>query len=348
SSGGKKSSGDGRVVVDIDTGGGGSNTSTGDSSGPDCRSIRNCGGDDIEDPADGVDDMVDDIIDDAAPDLPQNSPGMGGGSCMPNSFVAGTKVLIADGSHKPIEDIEVGDHVLAADPVSGTTEAKPVTTVIVGDGTKNLVKVTVDVDGDRGQAGESVTATAGHPFWIPDLRKWVRAGELKPGMWLRTSAGTYVQITSIKRWTAHQRVYNLTVDDLHTYHVVAGDQAILVHNDDPRNGGWYGSLQPAGDGKEINHIPPHSVSPFSHHMGPAIRMDKADHRAVNSTGSSNAAKRWRQAQKDLIDSGDILGAMQMDVDDIRSRYGSKYDDAIQEMYDSLDSNKAWRDYASGC
>jgi hypothetical protein len=53
-------------------------------------------------------------------------------------------------------------------------------------------------------------------------------------MWLQTSAGTHVQITAVKRWTARQRVHNLTVEELHTYHVVAGDQAILVHNTSPR------------------------------------------------------------------------------------------------------------------
>ncbi|MEV4808204.1 hypothetical protein AB0K18_50185, partial [Nonomuraea sp. NPDC049421] len=45
------------------------------------------------------------------------------------------------------------------------------------------------------------------------------------------SAGTYVQITAIAHRTATQRVHNLTVQDLHTYYVVAGSQAILVHND---------------------------------------------------------------------------------------------------------------------
>jgi hypothetical protein len=55
-------------------------------------------------------------------------------------------------------------------------------------------------------------------------------------MWLRTSAGTYVQITAVEVRTVVERVYNLTVEELHTYHVVAGGQAILVHNagGDPR------------------------------------------------------------------------------------------------------------------
>ncbi|GLW12290.1 hypothetical protein Misp01_74180 [Microtetraspora sp. NBRC 13810] len=49
-------------------------------------------------------------------------------------------------------------------------------------------------------------------------------------MWLQTSAGTHVQLTAVKKWTTTQRVHNLTVDDLHTYYVLAGATPILVHN----------------------------------------------------------------------------------------------------------------------
>lgn len=186
-----------------------------------------------------VEDLVDDLIDEVAPDLPVDLPGSGG-SCdrgrKPNSFVPGTRVLMADGSTRAIEDIRVGDQVAATDPASGVTGARPVTTLITGDGVKDLVGVTIDVDGSRGDAVDVVTATDEHPFWVPSLREWVNAGDLKPGMWLRTSAGTHVQITALKKWTTTQRVHNLTVDDLHTYHVVAGDQAILVHNAGPGRG----------------------------------------------------------------------------------------------------------------
>ena len=61
--------------------------------------------------------------------------------------------------------------------------------------------------------------------------KEIKATELTSGEWLKTSAGTYVQITAITRWTAHTAtVHNLTVSDLHTYYVVAGNTPVLVHN----------------------------------------------------------------------------------------------------------------------
>ncbi|WP_326644220.1 polymorphic toxin-type HINT domain-containing protein [Streptosporangium sp. NBC_01755] len=166
---------------------------------------------------------------DRYPDAPPPPPV----SCSPsgfNSFVPGTKVLMADGTTKPIEDIKVGDWVVAADAATGLTAARRVSHLITGDGEKHLVRITVTPDRTTGKSG-TLIATDGHPFWVPDLRKWVKAGELQPGMLLRTSAGTYVLLTAIKKWTAPQRVHNLTVDGLHTYHVLAGDQAILVHND---------------------------------------------------------------------------------------------------------------------
>ncbi|HEY0699442.1 MAG TPA: polymorphic toxin-type HINT domain-containing protein, partial [Micromonospora sp.] len=148
-----------------------------------------------------------------------------------NSFAPQTMVLMADGSTKPIEDVRVGDLVLATDPTTGKTESRPVTDLIVGQGEKHMVEIDVDVDGDRGDATGTLTATDGHPFWVPSLHKWVKATDLETGALLRTSAGTYVQVTAVRKWTAQdQRAHNLTVDGLHTYYVTAGEQPVLVHN----------------------------------------------------------------------------------------------------------------------
>lgn len=114
----------------------------------------------------------------------------GGGSCPAkeaNSFVPGTLVLMADGTTKPIEDVENGDKVVATDPETGETAVETVTAEIVGEGVKHLVKVTVAIgDGER---TAQVTATEGHPFWVQELGEWVDATDLRSGEWLRTSAG---------------------------------------------------------------------------------------------------------------------------------------------------------------
>ncbi|WP_406477745.1 ricin-type beta-trefoil lectin domain protein [Streptomyces sp. NBC_01615] len=151
--------------------------------------------------------------------------------CFKNSFVPGTLVLMADGSTKPIEELELGEKVLATDPETGETRAEEVTATILGKGLKHLVEVTVDADGEKGSKTATITATDGHPFWVPELGEWVEATDLKSGEWLRTSSDTRVQITAIKRWTTlYASVHNLTVAGEHTYYVLAGDTPVLVHN----------------------------------------------------------------------------------------------------------------------
>ncbi|MFD1830390.1 polymorphic toxin-type HINT domain-containing protein [Streptomyces desertarenae] len=154
--------------------------------------------------------------------------GLGKGTC--NSFVPGTAVLMADGSTKSIEELETGDLVLATDPETGETTAKAVTAEISGEGEKKLVRVTVDTDGEEGNKSSALTATDGHPFWLPELGEWIDATDLKVGQWLETGAGTRVEITAVERRTRHVTVHNLTVADLHTYYVLAGDTPVLVHN----------------------------------------------------------------------------------------------------------------------
>ncbi|MGA4987204.1 RHS repeat-associated core domain-containing protein [Nonomuraea bangladeshensis] len=147
-----------------------------------------------------------------------------------NSFVPGTMVVMADGTEKPIEDVEVGDKVQATDPVSGRTEAKPVTALIAGEGAKNLVRITVDTDGSQGNASGVVTATSEHPFWSPADGAWVYAAQLHAGTWLQTGDGTWVQVSAVEKWTAAQHVHNLSVDGIPTYYVGVGRASVLVHN----------------------------------------------------------------------------------------------------------------------
>ncbi|MFF8598621.1 polymorphic toxin-type HINT domain-containing protein [Streptomyces sp. NPDC015232] len=172
--------------------------------------------------------------DDAAADAAKKSDGGdtgSGGSCpIRNSFTPETKVLLADGTTKPIKDLKPGDKVLATDEKTGETAAKDVAATIIGNGEKHLVRITIDTDGPKGTKTAPITATDGHPFWVPTLRKWVDAKDLKPGQWLRTSAGTHVQITAVRAWTQPAGVRNLTVADFHTYYVLAGATPVLVHN----------------------------------------------------------------------------------------------------------------------
>ncbi|GAA2881064.1 hypothetical protein Acy02nite_21010 [Actinoplanes cyaneus] len=146
-----------------------------------------------------------------------------------HSFVAGTTVLLADGSSKPIEELEPGDTVQAADPETGESGARQVTHTVRTDDDKHFVDVTV-AGTDGGQ--HTITTTDTHPFWSVTRGKWVNAGDLNKDELLRTSAGTYVQLSAVRSYDHGGRTYDLTVDDLHTYFVDAGGATVLVHNND--------------------------------------------------------------------------------------------------------------------
>ncbi|WP_189529792.1 polymorphic toxin-type HINT domain-containing protein [Streptomyces roseolilacinus] len=143
-----------------------------------------------------------------------------------DSFPAGTMVQLADGTQKPIEEVEVGDLVLATDPQTGATRAERVTAAIFTTSDKTYVDIAVATN-----AGvEVLTATDHHPFWSESGRSWVDAGELRPGTTLRTDDGVEAAVKSVRVYSKDQDTCNLTVADLHTYYVLAGATSVLVHN----------------------------------------------------------------------------------------------------------------------
>ncbi|MGY4737236.1 polymorphic toxin-type HINT domain-containing protein, partial [Streptomyces sp. ATMOS53] len=152
------------------------------------------------------------------------------GKC--HSFLPGTGVLLGDGAKKAIEDVVVGDVVVTTNPETGETVEKPVVETITTEDDKDFTEISISVDGDY----SSIVATDTHPFWVPDLKKWVKAGALQLGQTLRTSAGTHVQITAVTHYTKRQRTHDLTIEDIHAYYVLAGATAVLVHNCGPYGG----------------------------------------------------------------------------------------------------------------
>ncbi|MGM9439843.1 polymorphic toxin-type HINT domain-containing protein [Streptomyces murinus] len=246
-----------------------------------------------------------------------------GTSCLvspKHSFLPGTKVLLADGTTKAIEDVQTDDVVQVTDPKNGKTVTKKVVATITTEDDKHFTTLTIATEG----GGEStITATDTHPFWVPELKDWVDAGTLKPGRHLRTSAGTHVQITAVAHYTKRQRTYDLTVDDVHTYYVLAGQTPVLVHNSGPGCGSvWIDS----------NRVPHH----FKHaaDFGVTAKEGKASKQAfvnalegfVKDPGNVQIAGTYRGTPArhyvDIntgrhvsvdIESGEMLGAWKSDV-----------------------------------
>lgn len=144
-------------------------------------------------------------------------------SCPTNSFPAGTQVLMADGSRKAIGTIGEGDRLLATDPETGATRPAPVTATF-SHRAGELVELTVE-DGGR------LLTTPGHRVYVAGSG-WTTVSELSPGDRLRTRDGSSDTVTNLRTVVAPQTVWDLTVDDLHTFYVLAGATPVLVHNCD--------------------------------------------------------------------------------------------------------------------
>ncbi|MFD9890121.1 polymorphic toxin-type HINT domain-containing protein [Amycolatopsis sp. NPDC059027] len=144
----------------------------------------------------------------------------------PHSFTPDTPVLMADGSAKPIKDVKVGDKVLNADPDSKVMRQHVVTAVHVTDDDHDLVDLVLD-----GAIGaQALTTTEHHPFWEARTHHWIEAGELRAGDRLVAPSQKYVGVLDVQRRAGRSRTYDLTVDGVHTYYVLAGAVPVLVHN----------------------------------------------------------------------------------------------------------------------
>ncbi|XVU27708.1 polymorphic toxin-type HINT domain-containing protein [Actinoplanes sp. CA-054009] len=140
-----------------------------------------------------------------------------------HSFTGDTRVLLANGTSQAIATLEPGDTVAATDPETGETGPRQVARTIRTDHDKHFVDVTVDGE-------EKLTTTETHPFWSETRQAWVDAGDLRVGELLRTEQGDRVRVGALREYEDEKRTYDLTVDDLHTYYVLAGDVPVLVHN----------------------------------------------------------------------------------------------------------------------
>ncbi|WP_157621662.1 RHS repeat-associated core domain-containing protein [Saccharothrix sp. NRRL B-16348] len=187
----------------------------------------------IVDKAKGVLRRVQTIADDvtrAATEQFQKLTSKGSTSCALHSFVATTLVLMADGSTKPISEVEIGDKVKATDPTTAQTTDRSVVATIVHTDEDDMTRLTVT--GEDGTTG-SVDATSWHPVWVDAEGRFVNIGDLKPGQRLTSVDGTSPTVTAVDRYKHYEPVYDLTIEGIHTYYVWTAITSVLVHNCPP-------------------------------------------------------------------------------------------------------------------
>ncbi|MDO4755142.1 MAG: hypothetical protein Q4A54_02285 [Parabacteroides sp.] len=106
-----------------------------------------------------------------------------------------------------------------------------------------------------------------------------------------------------------------------------------VEQEPYKTGGSYKDVKEhsSGETHEVHHMPSDDASNLERNDGPCIKMEKEDHRETASYGNSREARAYRAKQRELIEQGKFKEAQQMDIDDIREKFGNKYDEAIKQM-----------------
>ena len=137
--------------------------------------------------------------------------------CPMNCFVAGTLVETSEGK-KPVEDIEIGDKVLAKDDKTGDIEYKEVVDLF-----NRIAYKTYTIS-----VGETtITVTGEHPFWVQN-KGWIETKDLEIGDILTTYDGQELPIDDILIEEKEVTVYNFEVADYHTYFV--SELGVWTHN----------------------------------------------------------------------------------------------------------------------
>ncbi len=134
-------------------------------------------------------------------------------------FQAGTPIWTSTGM-RPIETIEIGDHVFAQEIESGEIALKPVLATSIRP-TSPLLKL---------QIGEhEFVVTQGHPFWVIG-QGWRMAKELSVGDRVHTASGA-AEIDRVEAGPQAE-AYNFVVNEFNTYFV--GQPKLLVHDNSLR------------------------------------------------------------------------------------------------------------------
>ena len=165
-----------------------------------------------------------------------------------NCFIAGTLVLTSLGKKK-IEDIKVGDEVLAYDEETGEKSIKKVVNLLRNK-TKKWIHLLFELeDGTT----EKLVCTEGHPFYVEKLG-WVKSCDLieNDSVLMYNNCTASLIRKEIEELEVEETTYNFEVEDYHTYYV--GENSLLVHNkcafqeivDDPTSL-WGKSADEVGD-----------------------------------------------------------------------------------------------------
>jgi|CXWL01.1.fsa_nt_gi RHS repeat-associated protein len=149
-------------------------------------------------------------------------PGLGIFGKVCGCFVEGTLVATPEGL-VAIEDIAVGDLVLAWNEETGEIGPQRVTALIRPEPQPTYELVLRDLAG----ASERFVASGDHPWFVAGMG-WVHTSDLTPGMNIARAGGADIEVASLTGTGGIARTYNLEVEGWHTF--LVGEHRVVVHN----------------------------------------------------------------------------------------------------------------------
>jgi hypothetical protein len=147
------------------------------------------------------------------------------GNMLRSCFTAGTPLLTPEGS-KPIEQFQAGDLVLSRE------EDDPTSPVLARHVLQVFVRVAPILNLYVG--GRIIGTTGEHPFYVKG-KGWTAAGELRTGDILLSHDGWEIPIEGIEDTRRIETVYNMEVEEDHTYFVGCAEWGwnVWSHNAPP-------------------------------------------------------------------------------------------------------------------
>jgi len=118
--------------------------------------------------------------------------------------------------------------------------------------------------------GMVIRATDHHPFWDASTKTFTYADALQSGTKLRTASGRLIRIARTHIYRADLTAYNLAISGIHTYYVLGGRVAVLVHNSACPSGSQAGAEQLQQRASNLNDLIP--GNPDRNNTTAAIRM----------------------------------------------------------------------------
>ena len=131
-------------------------------------------------------------------------------------FLAGTEILMADGTYKNIEQVKEGEWVVSYDTENNLKTISKVAYSLIHEDVEGYIIINGELE-----------VTSNHPMWIVNRQEWAQVHTIELGDILLDSNGQEIIVISLEDINGVDIVYNLELEGEHQNYFA---EDILVHN----------------------------------------------------------------------------------------------------------------------